>query len=186
MFASSGANCLLSWVSSFNPFIFVNSSRVSSFSYVIHFLFLEIKSFELMGLPRFRCVLDSFAMTFSNCPSGTSICVGAFTGGTCDFVTFLISVKSSGNWFASPCKWTILWTFNSHCLVQGSRWDKEGTYHVMSRHSLTCLPLMAGKHFHQNDNLQSGQQNVTCDWFKIMDNGGRIKTNIYTKSTLRS
>ena len=116
---SSRTNYLSSWVSSFDHFIFVNSSRVPSFSFVIHFLFLGTESFEPIGLLRFKCVLDSLAMTFFNCPLGTSICVRVFTVGMCDFVTFFIFVKTLGNWFASSYKWIILWTSSSHYLVWG-------------------------------------------------------------------
>ena len=52
--AYSGVNCLLSWVSLFDPFIFVNSPGVLKFSYAVPFLFVGIKSFEPIGLPRYN------------------------------------------------------------------------------------------------------------------------------------
>ena len=97
---SSRANYLSSWVSSFNFFIFVSSLTIPSFSYVVpfyflfSFFFLRTESFEPIGLPHFKHVLNSLSMTFSNCLSRTSICVGVFTAGTCDFVTFFISMRA--------------------------------------------------------------------------------------------
>ena len=49
--------------------------------------------FESIGLPRFKLIFYSFA----NCSSGTSIRVGAFAVKICDFVTFFVSIKASGN-----------------------------------------------------------------------------------------
>ena len=130
----SRATYLSSWVSL--SFHICELFKSTQFFICCSFFFLiSTESFEPIGLPRFRCVLNSLAMTFSNCSSRTSICVGTFIVDICDFVTFFIFVKTLGNWFASLCKWTIIWTFSSHCLVQGSRWDKEDTYHVISRHS---------------------------------------------------
>ena len=60
------------------------SSRVSSFSWVL--LFRGVTSFEPIGLPYFRRILDSFI----NCPTGTSICAGVFAAGIYDFVMHLV------------------------------------------------------------------------------------------------
>ena len=53
----------------------------------------RVTSFEPIGLPRFRRILDSFA----NCLSRTLIRAGAFVAGICDFVTFFASTNASGN-----------------------------------------------------------------------------------------
>ena len=50
-------------------------------------------SFDLMGLPRFERVLDSYAF----CPSVISTRAGTFAAGICDFVTFYVSTNASGN-----------------------------------------------------------------------------------------
>ena len=48
---------------------------------------------KLIGLLHFKHIWDSF----TNCSSGTSIRVGAFTAGICDFVTFFVSINAYGN-----------------------------------------------------------------------------------------
>ena len=54
-------------------------------------------SFEPIGLPRFNRGLGSFVMLLCNFPVGISILVGIFAAGICDFVTFVESIKASGN-----------------------------------------------------------------------------------------
>ena len=50
-------------------------------------------SFEPIGPPHFRRILDPF----SNCLSWTSIRARAFAVEKCDFVTFFVSIKAYGN-----------------------------------------------------------------------------------------
>ena len=54
-------------------------------------------SFEPIGLPRFNRGLGSFDMLFCNFPVGISILAGIFAAGICDFITFVESIKASGN-----------------------------------------------------------------------------------------
>ena len=72
-------------------FISCTSSGVSILI-CVH-LFRGVISFEQIGLPHFRSILDSF----SNCPLGTLIHARAFAVGICDFVTFFVSIKASSN-----------------------------------------------------------------------------------------
>ena len=68
------------------------SSRVLSFHCVL--LFKGVTSFEPIGLPRFRRILDSFVKYSTR----TSIRAGVFAVGICDFVIFLfVSVNVSSN-----------------------------------------------------------------------------------------
>ena len=55
-----------------------------------------IASFKLISLAFFRRILDSFV----NCVIRISIHIGVFVARICDFITFFISMKASGNWFA--------------------------------------------------------------------------------------
>ena len=55
-------------------------------------LFRGVMSFDLIGLPRFMYILDSFANYHS-----TLISVGAFVVGICDFVIFFVLINSSSN-----------------------------------------------------------------------------------------
>ena len=110
--------------------ILMASSKVPSFFCIL--LFQGVTSFDLIGLPCFRHILDSFV----NCPTWTSIHVGVFTVGICDFVTFFVSMNASGSWFARFCKWMILWTSSSHWFVWGSRWDIVDAFQVISHRSL--------------------------------------------------
>ena len=102
------------------------SSKVSSFSNVL--LFWGFISFEPTILLCFRRILHSFV----NCPTRTSIRVGVFAVGVCDFVTFFISMNASGNWFAIFYKWMIIWTSSSHWFIRGSRWDILNAFQVIS------------------------------------------------------
>ena len=54
-------------------------------------------SLEPIGLPRFNRGLGSFFMLLCNFPIGISIPVGIFAIRICDFVTFVESIKASGN-----------------------------------------------------------------------------------------
>ena len=54
-------------------------------------------SFEPIDLPRFNLGLGSFVMLLCNFPVGISILAGIFSVGICDFVTFIESIKASGN-----------------------------------------------------------------------------------------
>ena len=55
-------------------------------------LFRKVMSFGMIGIPRFKRILYSF----TNCPSGISIHVGAFAARICDFVTFFVSINAFG------------------------------------------------------------------------------------------
>ena len=109
----------------------VPSGATTLFSCV--FLFLGFLSLAPIGLPRFKCALDSFAATLINFPSGTSILSGVLAAGMWDFTILLLLVNISGNWFARPYKWIILWTSSSHCFVRGSKWDNVEAFHMISR-----------------------------------------------------
>ena len=61
------------------------------------FLFLGIVSLEPIGLPRFNRGLGSFVMLLCNFPVGISILAWIYATGICDFVTFVKSIKASGN-----------------------------------------------------------------------------------------
>ena len=50
-------------------------------------------SFDLMGLPRFERILESYVF----CHSVISTRAGTFAAGICDFVTFFVSTNASGN-----------------------------------------------------------------------------------------
>ena len=67
------------------------TSRVPSFFWVL--LFWGVTSFEPIGLPRFRHILDLFV----DCPTGTLIRAGVFAAEIYDFVTFFVSMNASGN-----------------------------------------------------------------------------------------
>ena len=54
-------------------------------------------SLESIGLPRFNRDLGSFVMLLCNFPVGISIIAEIFVVGICDFVTFVESIKASGN-----------------------------------------------------------------------------------------
>ena len=54
-------------------------------------------SLEQIGLPRFNRDLGSYAMLLCNFPVGISIIAGIFAAEICDFVTFVESIKASGN-----------------------------------------------------------------------------------------
>ena len=69
-------------------------SRVPSFLSCV-FFFRGVTSFELIGLPRFRRILNSFF----NYPIQTSIYVGIFAVKICVFVTFFVLMNASSNWF---------------------------------------------------------------------------------------
>ena len=49
--------------------------------------------FELISLPCFMRILDSFA----NCPSGALVRAGAFAVGIIDFVIFFVSINAHGD-----------------------------------------------------------------------------------------
>ena len=100
------------------------------------FLFREILSLTLTGLPRFKCGFDSFATALTDCPTKTSIYVGVLAARMWDFTIFLLSVNTSSNWFAISYKWIILWTSSLHWFVQKSRWDNVKTFQVISCHAL--------------------------------------------------
>ena len=68
-------------------------SFVGAFFFAFVLLLWGATSFDLIGLPHFKHVLYLFAF----CPSGASICVGAFIAGICDFVTFFESTNAFGN-----------------------------------------------------------------------------------------
>ena len=74
-------------------FFFLSCTSLGVSILIFVLCFQGVISFEQIGLPRFRRILDSF----DNCPPGTLIRVGAFTAGICDFVTFFVSIKASGN-----------------------------------------------------------------------------------------
>ena len=59
-------------------------------------IFQGFLSFEPSGLPRFRRICDSEVMTLVDGPFGTSIQIGTFTVGICDFVILFESVNASG------------------------------------------------------------------------------------------
>ena len=61
------------------------------------FLCLGIVSLEPIGLPRFNRGLGSFVMLLYNFLVGISILAGIFAVWICDFVTFVESIKASGN-----------------------------------------------------------------------------------------
>ena len=87
--ASAGATCSSTW-----------GLTVICYSEVIditHFLFLGIVSLEPIGLLRFNHGLGLFVMLLFNFPIGISILAGIFAAGICDFVTFVESIKASGN-----------------------------------------------------------------------------------------
>ena len=52
---------------------------------------------EPIGLSRFNYGLGSFVMLLCNFLVGISIIAGIFAVGICDFVTFVESIKASGN-----------------------------------------------------------------------------------------
>ena len=52
---------------------------------------------EPIGLPRFNRGLGSFVMLLCNFRVGISILAGIFATGICDFITFVESIKTSGN-----------------------------------------------------------------------------------------
>ena len=54
-------------------------------------------SLEPIGLPHFNCGLDSFVMMLCNFLVGISILTGIFAAGIYGFVTFVESIKTSGN-----------------------------------------------------------------------------------------
>ena len=54
-------------------------------------------SLEPIGLPRFNRGLGSFVMLLFNFPVAISIFARIFVAGICDFVTFVESIKESGN-----------------------------------------------------------------------------------------
>ena len=54
-------------------------------------------SLEPIGLPHFNRGLGSFVMLLCNFPVGISILIGIFAVEICDFVTFVESIKASGN-----------------------------------------------------------------------------------------
>ena len=54
-------------------------------------------SLEPIGLPHFNRGLGSFVMLLCNFPAGISILIGIFAVEICDFVTFVESIKASGN-----------------------------------------------------------------------------------------
>ena len=54
-------------------------------------------SFEPIGLPCFNRGLGLFVMLLCNFPIEISILAGIFAAGICDFVTFVESIKASGN-----------------------------------------------------------------------------------------
>ena len=56
-------------------------------------LFLGFLYFEPNGLPRFRRICGSEAMTLVDGPFGTSIQIGTFTAEICDFVILFESVR---------------------------------------------------------------------------------------------
>ena len=68
-------------------------SSTGAFCFAFVLLFRGATSFDPIGLPCFKRVLDSFSF----CPLGVSIRVGAFTVGKCDFVTFFALTNASGN-----------------------------------------------------------------------------------------
>ena len=81
--ASVGATCSSTW-----------GLTVICYSGVIDitlFLFLGIVSLEPIGLPHFNHGLGLFVMLLCN------FSVGIFAAGICDFVTFVESIKASGN-----------------------------------------------------------------------------------------
>ena len=86
---STGATC-----SSTYGLIVIFSSEVID---ITLFLFLGIVSLEPIGLPRFNHGLVSFVMLLCNFHVGISILTGMFVVGICDFVTFVESIKASGN-----------------------------------------------------------------------------------------
>ena len=104
MYASTGSFCspYASVVVSCSPYTFYGASCspyafVRTFCFIFAFLRTPIflcwgLSFELIGLPCFRRILDSF----SNYHSRISIRIGIFTIGIYDFVTFFVSIKASG------------------------------------------------------------------------------------------
>ena len=65
-------------------------------SVIVCTFFLGFLSFEPNGLPRFRRICDSEAMTLVDGPFGTSIQIGTFTAEICDFVILFESVNASG------------------------------------------------------------------------------------------
>jgi hypothetical protein len=68
------------WINFWYLFCSKASSRaLISFPYA--FLFQEILSFASIGLPRFRRVLDSFAVILIDCHTGISIFTGVLTTG---------------------------------------------------------------------------------------------------------
>ena len=96
------------------------------FSYLIIVAFSsrELCLLHPTSLSRFGRVLDLFAIVLVNCPLGTLVFIGVFIAGICNFITFLLSVKASGNWYTILYIWIIFWNSSSHWLVWGSRWDR--------------------------------------------------------------
>ena len=62
----------------------------------------KIFIFGTTGLLCFICPFISLAVI--GFPSRTTILIGAFVAGTCDLVTFFMSVNAFGSWFAKFCK----------------------------------------------------------------------------------
>ena len=87
--ASAGATC-----SSTLGLTVICSSGVID---IALFLFLGIVSLEPIGLPHFNRGLGLFGMLFCNFSVGISILAGIFAARICDFVTFVESIKASGN-----------------------------------------------------------------------------------------
>ena len=84
-----GATCSSTW-----GLIVICSSGVID---ITLFLFLGIVSFESISLLRFNRGLGSFVMKLFNFLVGISILAEIFAAEICDFVTFVESIKASGN-----------------------------------------------------------------------------------------
>lgn len=96
------------------------------------FLFLGTESFAPIGLPHFWREVHSFAVILTGFPTGTFKWAGILVAGIYDFVTFWVSVKTSGSWFAAFCKCIIRWTSSSHWFVRVSNEDNVGIDQLIS------------------------------------------------------
>ena len=152
----------------------------------LFFLYFSLsRNFYLapIGLPCFKCGLNSFFTVLMDCPIGTSILTGVLVAEMWDFTIFLLFVNSSSNWFAILCQWIILWTSSSYWFVRGSRWDKIKEFQVISRcaSSNNFSPPMSGWLFHQMTIIKIYLKNITNKGLKYLIIDGELKPNVLVR-----
>ena len=111
---------------------------------ICSFIFWGFLSFKPIGVPHFWRAIDLFAIMLMDCLVRTSIQAGAFIAGIWYSVTPFESVNAFGSWFVMSYKWSIFWTSCSHCFVQGSKFNNDNAFHVISLSNCLISPSNVG------------------------------------------